>query len=278
MKLWLITSRPNNYLWEWKQSKCTEYLQRLMVNQGHAETRRCTSCSADALEVPWLLRDVQYSAHGAAENIISTGISSHSALDARTAIFWGGTMCTGLGWFCILVMGDLCVQLGWIYDLCILLIMDLMERTSTRRWTINSWGRSASIDCARAYRYGDKNYWPILELPTEEMAGIGEDNAPDITSNPYDLADKLERSAGNPFLIVVDRTGMYISLPYWWWESERKCRCWIWGRYSCCKSHSAQSSHAMSGWLLQTVKMHTSAIYICKTSWLTNSSFLRLLQ
>jgi hypothetical protein len=48
MKSWLITMQTqNDYLREWKQSKCTEYLQRIMVNEGHAETRRCTSCSID---------------------------------------------------------------------------------------------------------------------------------------------------------------------------------------------------------------------------------------
>lgn len=44
----------NDYLREWKQFKCTDYLQRIMVNQGHLESRRCTSCGADG---SWTCRD-----------------------------------------------------------------------------------------------------------------------------------------------------------------------------------------------------------------------------
>ena len=55
IKSWLTTVQTqNDYVRDWKQLKCTDYLQRIMVNQGHSKDRRCTSCGADG---SWRCRD-----------------------------------------------------------------------------------------------------------------------------------------------------------------------------------------------------------------------------
>jgi hypothetical protein len=60
------------------------------------------------------------------------------------------------------------------------------------------------------------NYESMIDLPTKETPAFTDNDGLDIASSPYDPAWKKRKdSAGNPFLIVVDRTGMHM-LPALW--------------------------------------------------------------